>query len=147
VQFLEISIDPGRDDVRRLAAYAALYGRAPNWHVLTAGAGTDQLWKTLGVYYRRVPSEAPPPKDWLTGRPLTYDIEHQDAVFVIDAKGHERWITQGSPSVGASAVPTPMRTFLDEQGRSNLASPSGPVWTSSDVLAAVSAVTGERPAP
>jgi len=143
VEFLEVTVDPGRDDVRRLAAYQALYGTEPNWHFLTAGAtGTPVLWKSLGVYYAKAPSDDPPPRDWLTGKPLTYDVTHQDAVFVLDGSGHERWITQGTPVVAGDPLPPTMRAFLDEDGRSNLTSPAEPTWTASDVLAAVSAVTG-----
>ena len=42
VEFLEITVDPGRDDVRRLAAYKALYGSESNWHLLTAGAAVTR---------------------------------------------------------------------------------------------------------
>jgi protein SCO1 len=145
VQFLEITVDPRRDDAHRLAAYEALYGARPNWHVLTAGTGTPALWKELGVFYKRVPSDNPPPTDWLTGKPLTYDVQHQDAVFVLDGAGHERWITQGTPVLYKQSLPPSMSTFLDDEGRDNLANPQGPTWTADDLAAAVSAVAHQTP--
>jgi cytochrome oxidase Cu insertion factor (SCO1/SenC/PrrC family) len=144
VEFVEITVDPERDGAARLAAYQKLYGAEPNWHFMTAGAGTATLWKSLGVSYQKTPSEKPAPTDWLTGRKLTYDVTHQDVVFVIDGRGHERWITQGNPSTGGQEPPATLNTFLNDQGRENLSNPTQPAWSAADVEAAIAYVTGHR---
>ncbi len=143
VEFLEVTVDPERDDPERLAAYQQLYGQVPGWDFATAGtAGTAALWKALGVSYSKVANTPPLPRDWLTGGPLGYDITHQDVVFVIDPSGHERWLTSGSPSTAGQQPPTTLLHFLNDEGRSNLAAPPDPSWTAADLTAAVALVTG-----
>jgi protein SCO1/2 len=117
----------------------------PNWSFLT---GTPEnvaaLWKALGVGYDRTSEPAgPPPTDWLTGKPLTYDVDHQDIVFVLGPDGHERWLVDGTPSVpGASAVPSTLQSFLNDDGLSNESAAPDPNWTAADVLHAITYVTG-----
>jgi cytochrome oxidase Cu insertion factor (SCO1/SenC/PrrC family) len=144
VEFVEITVDPERDTPSRLAAYQKLFGAQPNWHFMTAGTATAALWKSLGVGYQKTPAENPAPTDWLTGRKLTYDVAHQDVVFVIDAAGHERWITQGNPSTDGHQPPATLNGFLNDEGRANLSAPSQPSWSARDIEAAVSYVTGKR---
>lgn len=144
VVYLEITVDPERDVPERLTAYQKLYGALPNWKLVTAGSGTAALWKALGVSYQKAPVENPPPSDWLTGQPLTYDVTHQDAVFVIDAHGHERWATEGTPDARGKKLPDTVNRFLNDEGRQNLANPPQPGWTTQDIDAAVSYVTGRH---
>jgi cytochrome oxidase Cu insertion factor (SCO1/SenC/PrrC family) len=150
VLFLEVTVDPQRDDPARLAAYQKLYGSRPAWDLATAGAtGTAALWKFLGVYYAKVPADNPAPTDWLTGKPLTYDVNHQDVVIILGPDGHERWIAQGTPDTGGQQPPATLAHFLNDQGRANLASPQaqGPVWTTPDIDQALSRVTGRTITP
>jgi cytochrome oxidase Cu insertion factor (SCO1/SenC/PrrC family) len=144
VQLVEITVDPGRDDPARLLAYQKLFGAPrPGWSFLTGSpAALASVWATLGVSYQKVPEAGPAPTDWLTGKPLTYDVEHQDVVFLIDASGHERWLVIGTPATGGAAPPPTLDHFLDAQGRSNLTQPEGLTWTSGDVLDALHVVTG-----
>ena len=142
---LEITVDPGRDDAARLAAYQKLFGTQPDWDLATAGtSGTATLWKELGVYYGKVPSDTPPPKDWLTGKALTYDVNHQDIVFIIDGRGHTRWLTDGTPNTAGVKPPATLVKFLSDVGRKNLASPPQPSWTVADVESGLSSVTGHH---
>jgi len=146
VTFAEITVDPERDDAQRLAAYRALFGPTrPDWTFLTGGHdAVARVWSAFGVSYKRTAAENPPPTDWLTGKPLTYDVSHQDVVFLVDAAGHERWLEIGTPDTGGTAPPQPLATFLNDEGRANLASPDGPVWTAEDVEAAVTWWIGGR---
>ncbi len=138
VTFLEVTVDPERDGVPRLAAYQALYGAAPNWRLLTSDPRTvASLWQALGVAYARTPSKPPLPRDWLTGAPLTYDVVHQDAVFLIDGAGRERWLVIGNPDAAGTALPARLDGFLNEEGRQNLTAPGEASWTASDVERAV----------
>lgn len=145
VRIIEATVDPWRDDPARLAAYQKLFGAEPNWSFVT---GTPEhlasLWRFFGVAFQKTAqSSGPAPKDWLTGKPLTYDVTHQDVVAVIDPRGHERWVVSGLPRVGTeAAVPDTMQRFLNETGRANETAPPGPVWTAHDLEQAVAAVDG-----
>lgn len=149
VEYLSVTIDPARDTPQRLAAYRKLYAapdQIPNWQLLT---GTQQdiaaLWKYLGVYWKRVPYKKPYPKDWQTGKPVTYDVEHADEVFLIDGHGHERFVISGYAHVPrVSAVPAKLRGFLDRQGVRHLNEPGMDAWTPEDVLKGVSWLTGQE---
>jgi protein SCO1/2 len=115
VAFLSLTVDPERDIGVRLAAYRRQYGPAPSdWSVLTGRpADVNRFWDVLGVYRQRVPDRPPRPRDWLTGRPLTYDVTHSDEVFFLDDKGQERFLLEGPPHVSpGSPVPAPLRGFV-----------------------------------
>jgi len=149
VAFLSVTIDPARDTPQRMAAFRKLYaapGQLTNWDLLT-GRERDiaALWKYLGVYFKKVPAEKPAPKDWLTGKPLTYDVQHGDEVFLIDGHGHERFVISGHANVPKpGAIPAKLRGFLDEQGDQHLNHPGFGAWTPDDVLQAVSWLTGRE---
>ncbi len=138
VVLLEATVDPERDTPSRLAAYEKLYGARQDWRLVTADASAiATLWRFFGVAYAKEDNTAPLPKDWLTGRPLTYDVTHQDAVFIVDGSGHERWFVVGSPSTAGAQPPSKMLSFLSDQGRQNLAAPEPGSWTANDVEAAL----------
>jgi cytochrome oxidase Cu insertion factor (SCO1/SenC/PrrC family) len=147
VAFLSITIDPQRDTVARLAAYRRLYGPAPgDWQVVTGAPATlAAFWQRLGVYIQRVPDTAPAPRDWLTGRPLTYDLTHSDEVFFLDPHGHERFLLEGAPHLAAGApLPATLRHFLDATGRANLIHPDAAAWTLPQELQVLSWLVGRR---
>ena len=146
VTLLEVTVDPARDTAARLKAYQSRLGAEPNWSFWT-GSSTDiaKLWAALGVYYEKTP-EGPgqPPTDWLNGKPLTYDVSHQDVLFVLGADGHEKWLVQGTPDIGGGNVPSFLAKFLNDAGKANVASPGAQAWTTADVLAALTYVTGHH---
>lgn len=147
VEFLTITVDPGRDDARHLAAYRSLYEPdqgLPNWTLLTGSPSQiARLWKFFGVYWHRVPPAKPPDHDWLTGRPLTYDVEHDDAVLLLDPAGNWRFVMTGHAHVAdGSSVPGRMRSFLSPAGHRHLTRPGAAAWTPADVLQAVGWLTG-----
>jgi cytochrome oxidase Cu insertion factor (SCO1/SenC/PrrC family) len=148
VEFLTITVDPGRDTPPQLAAYRKLYAPAPsNWMTLTGTpAHVDRLWKYLGVYHHRVAEDdSPPPKNWRTGRPLTYDIEHSDEVFFVDAAQKERFILEGMPQLASRReVPAPMVAFLSAEGRRNLTHPSDAGWSEPQARTVLGWLTGKR---
>lgn len=104
VEFLSISIDPARDTPQRLAAYRRLFAPAPgDWLTLTGTPATlTTMWKDLGVWIQKVPDTPPAPRDWLTGKPLTYDLNHSDEVFFLDPHGHERFLLEGAPHLASA---------------------------------------------
>ena len=81
VAFVEVTVDPGRDTPARLRAYEERFG--VNWTLLTGSAAAiSAFWRPLGVYYQKVPEGHPAELDWLTGKPLTYDVDHSDGFFL-----------------------------------------------------------------
>jgi cytochrome oxidase Cu insertion factor (SCO1/SenC/PrrC family) len=137
VEFLTVTVDPGRDTPHRLAVYRRLFHPAPaNWLTLTGTpAHVHALWKAFGVYVKRVPDDKPAPRDWLTGRPLTYDVEHSDEVFFLDGHQHERFVLDGVPHVaGKSAIPRTLYQFMSTEGHRNVTHPHGSSWTPAQAL-------------
>jgi protein SCO1/2 len=146
VALLEISIDPARDTPARLRAYQKLFGGSlPGWTLLVpTRAANATLWKNLGVGIKRVKESKPPDVDWLTHKPLTYDLAHTDDVVFLDAQGHERFVIDGSPQVNGALPPT-LRRFLTKQGARNLEHPQ-PVadWSVPEGMRVLSWLTNHR---
>jgi protein SCO1 len=145
VHFVELTVDPGRDTPTRLSAYRSIIGAPPNWSLLTGSPSTIQsIWRYFGIWYETVPEGASPGKDWLTGRPLTYDVTHQDALIYLDAAGRERFLVAGSPNATGVAIPSMLRQFLSNEGRADLAHPDASTWTASEALTPIAWLAGER---
>jgi protein SCO1 len=114
VDFVEVTVDPGRDTPARLRAYQARFG--VDWTLLTGTAASIRaFWKPLGVYYQKVPEGHPAQVDWWTGKPLTYDVDHSDGFFLIDRSGGERFVTQDIPFLHGH-LPSRLRRLLDGEG-------------------------------
>ena len=89
VRFVLISLDPARDDVQRLAGYAAERGLDPaRWTLLTGSdAGVRDLAATLGVRYRQVTPD---------------DLAHTSLITLLDSEG--RIARQSSGQLDAAAI-------------------------------------------
>jgi len=118
VALLEISVDPQRDTPARLAAYQKLFGpTVPNWTLLSASpANTKRLWAYFHVSYGRQKEPNPPARDWLTHKPLTYDVEHSDNLIFLDPQGNQRFLVNASADVQNHPVPGKLVQFLDGEG-------------------------------
>jgi protein SCO1 len=140
VVFMEITVDPGRDTPARLAAYSKEFGA--DW-VLATGtqANLDALWKFLGVSVQIVPEEQPAKIDWYTGTPLTYDVDHTDGYFLIDATGHERFSDSNPPNLHGQLDPK-LKALLNAGGIKNLDDQSAPNWTVAEALSSLSWLVG-----
>jgi cytochrome oxidase Cu insertion factor (SCO1/SenC/PrrC family) len=126
-----VTVDPWRDSPARLRAYRRLTG--VDFVQLTGTqAEIHRLWGFFGVAYRRVPQGNPPDIDWLTHKPETFDVQHTDALFLIDPGGQERIADNGMPQITGHLAPA-LAGLLNDQGRHNLAHPQF-AWTSSDVF-------------
>jgi protein SCO1/2 len=145
VLFLELTVDPQRDTVRRMHAYAKLYGTLPDWRLATGNpAQVTTLWKALGVSTKKTKPDDTA-RDWMTGRLIhhSYDVHHQDVVMVLDPAGRVRWITVGHPDAHGTRLPTTLKKFLNDEGRRNYARPDAEgasSWTAHDVEQAVAYV-------
>jgi protein SCO1/2 len=134
--FLSITVDPRRDTPAQLRAYRHQYAGAghdlPQWHLLT-GRPQDlaALWKFFGVFVKKVPQDGTV-RDWRTGKPLTYDVQHSDEVFFIDPHGTEQYLLEGMPSLAGGHVPTTLDHFMSTRGHRNEHQDSG--WTAPQAL-------------
>jgi protein SCO1/2 len=134
VEFVSLTIDPTRDDRRHVAAYRRTFGAPGNWETATGDPrAVNRLWDRLGVWRRRVHVAAPYPRDWLTGAPLTTDIQHTDDLIFIDARQRFRFEMDGSAAVRGATMPARIARFMDALGRRNLARPSPHSWSGRDV--------------
>jgi cytochrome oxidase Cu insertion factor (SCO1/SenC/PrrC family)/thiol-disulfide isomerase/thioredoxin len=125
------TVDPWRDSPARLRAYERLTG--VNFTQLTGTkAQIHRLWNFFGVAYSRVPQGNPPDIDWMTHKPETFDVQHTDALFLLDPSGQERIADNGMPQY-TGRLPSSLYRLLNDQGRSNLAHPQF-AWTTNDVL-------------
>lgn len=127
----EVTVDPWRDSPARLRAYKRMTGA--DFTMLTGSvANITRLWKRLGIYFKRVPEGNPPQIDWWTHKPLTFDIEHSDGLFVLDGNGDERIVITGMPKMEGKLSPA-LHKLLDAEGRENLAKPELP-WTAGQLM-------------
>jgi cytochrome oxidase Cu insertion factor (SCO1/SenC/PrrC family) len=142
VVFMEITVDPARDTAARLAAYSKEFGA--DW-VLATGtpANLDALWKFFGVSVQVVPEEQPAKIDWYTGTPLTYDVDHTDGYFLIDASGHERFSDSNPPNLNGH-LEKKLTNLLNGGGVQNLDHQGNPNWTLSDALSSISWLVGQN---
>lgn len=149
VRFAELTVDPGRDTPARLRAYRAMIGAPANMLLLTGTpAVVERIWRYLGVWYQRVGEGVPAGIDWLTDRPLSYDVDHEDALLYLDASGRVRFVVVGSPDASGAPVPAALLRFLSAQGRADLSHPDASTWTAAEALGPIGWLTGRlvRPA-
>jgi protein SCO1/2 len=147
VEFASITIDPARDTPARLRAYRRLYAPVPaDWTLLTGTqTALSKLWTSLGVYVHKVPEQKPAAHDWLTGKPLTYDLTHSDQVFFIDGRGHLRFFLEGVPHVALGApIPPQLRQFMSSNGKRNLDHPPSGAWGVPQELEVLSWLTNHQ---
>ena len=148
VRFAELTVDPGRDTPARLRAYRALVGAPANWALFTGRPDViERIWQYFGVWYQRVAEGSPPGTDWLTGKPLTYDVTHQDALVYLDASGRERFVVVGSPNANGAPVAPALLRFLSAQGRADLSHPDASTWTAAEALSPIAWLTGRPVGP
>jgi cytochrome oxidase Cu insertion factor (SCO1/SenC/PrrC family) len=141
VAFVEATVDPWRDSPARLRAYHRLTG-ADFIQLTGSVAAMRRFWSFFGIGFKRVPQGRPADLDWWTHRPQTFDVEHVDGLFLIDAEGYERVFFPGYANAKGSLSQT-LRSLLSADGLKNLAHPLN-AWTQPQVLAAVGRLLGKR---
>ena len=140
VEALELTIDPKRDTPSRLKAYQSLFND-PSWTLATGStAGLNNLWSWFGVYYQVVKSKNKV-IDWLTGKPITYDVTHENIIVIIGPDLHWRWLDLGSPAVtnphAKNILPPKIYNYLSSAGKSYLVKPEQSFWSTSGVYGAL----------
>jgi protein SCO1/2 len=142
VEIVELSVDPDRDNQGRLAAYAHLTGTT--WELLTeSDPALEEIDRFFGFTFQKVPQDNPPAVDWLTGKPLTYDVNHSDGYVLIDRTGRVRFSTGASPDFHGTLNPT-LHRFLTSLGRQHLAHPPKPGWNPTSALQSLGWVLGRN---
>ena len=111
VVFVEATVDPGRDTVARLAAYQKEFGA--DWDLWTGTPATSRRSGSPSASVPERPRGAAAEDDWLTGQPLTYDVDHTDGYILIDP-----------PGASASSTP-PRRTWTGARPEADLAAQRG----------------------
>jgi cytochrome c biogenesis protein CcmG/thiol:disulfide interchange protein DsbE len=130
VDVVETTVDPWRDSPARLRAYKREFGA--DFTMLTGSPRTiRKFWDWFGVQYYRVREGKPADTDWWTHKPETFDINHTDAVYVIDPHGYLRVANDGMPKLQGK-LSKPLRSLLDSEGVGNLEHPHLP-WTADQV--------------
>ena len=127
---VETTVDPWRDTPARLRAYRREFG--VDFTMLTGSQrAIRKFWNWFGVQYYRVREGKPADIDWWTHKPETFDINHTDAVYVIDPHGYLRVADDGMPKLQGK-LSKPLRALLDAEGVGNLERPHLP-WTADQV--------------
>lgn len=145
VEFLSITVDPRRDDLHHLSAYRKLFGKLPNWTLATGSvADINRLWDKLGVWRRTVSLKPPYPRDWLTAKPLTVDIQHSDDLIFIGPNARFRYLIDGPGAVGSTkSIPATIFGFMDRLGHKNVTKPDPGSWSATDVVAVLRWLAGD----
>jgi protein SCO1/2 len=142
VQIVALSVDPGRDSQARLTAYAKRLGVSPSSTQLQFWRGsagqTQHLTKFFGMRADHLDVESPAPKDWWTGKPITYDVDHSDGFFVINPQHQVKFISGLAPRF-VGTLTKALKGYLTADGLETLAHP-GPGWTPAQALQALSYV-------
>jgi cytochrome oxidase Cu insertion factor (SCO1/SenC/PrrC family) len=140
VVLLYVTVDPGRDTPYRLTQYAKRFGAT--WQLDTATpTNLARFWKFFGISYQIVPEEQPPHDDWLTGKPLTYDVDHTDGFLLIDRAGHERFVDANAPNLNGH-LNAKLKGLLNPGGVNELDHPSPIAWTLADLVSDVGWLVG-----
>jgi protein SCO1/2 len=75
VTFIAVSVDPDRDTPQAVQAFSAAHGLASNWFYLVGGrAQLSPVWAAYGIGVQAGSAA----------------VTHNDAVYLIDARGRER---------------------------------------------------------
>ena len=75
VTFIAVSVDPDRDTPTAVQEFSAAHGLASNWHYLVGGrAQLSPVWAAYGIGVQAGSDT----------------VTHNDAVYLIDARGRER---------------------------------------------------------
>jgi protein SCO1/2 len=145
VELVTVTVDPWRDTPGRMQAYRELFSPPANWVALTGSPrNVNRFWDYFGVYRKRVHTEARVNADWLTGRPLRFDVQHSDEVFFVDQDLHERFVLEGPARVSeAGDLPVRLRNFLNGEGLRHLARPAPSTWSTPQLLQVVAWLTGQ----
>jgi protein SCO1 len=140
VVFIEATVDPWRDTPARLRAFQHLIHDRRVVMLTGTRSHVRAFWRFFGVWYRRVPEDTPADTDWWTHTPQRFDVQHTDAIIIIDAVGRWRVADLGTADTDGR-LGSRLRSLLDTDGLQNLRSPRA-AWTVPELLQDVAHARG-----
>jgi protein SCO1/2 len=166
VEVVAIDVDPYRDTVKRIAAYAAMFSapfqiwtsKGTSAPVFTkaelksknpVGTGDTNpsllaVEKFFGWSVQVVPQATPPNTDWMAPyQKLTYDISHSDGFWVVNAKQQVRFISGTEPAFTGTLAKT-LATFMHYKSNIYKKAVNKSGWTPKQALQAIEWVTGRN---
>jgi protein SCO1/2 len=143
VMSLELTVDPKRDTPTRLNSYQSLFNDK-NWTLATGTTkGLSDLWSWFGAYSSAHKADKGI-IDWMTGKQITYDVDHSDVVVIIGPDLHWRWLDLGAPAVSSpqrkNVLPATLYSYLSSTGKKNLIKPEEPSWSTANVFGALNEI-------
>ena len=146
VHVIEITVDPRRDTVRRLAAYRRMVGLGNTDSTISlwraTGNRTATFMKFFGITADHVKSGKNGAIDWMTHRRIRYEVDHSDGFYVLDSRHHIRYIS-GLSARFVGTLTRSLTNYLSSEGRHTLMHPHAG-WTPRDAVASM-AYVAKRP--
>jgi protein SCO1/2 len=166
IEVIAIDVDPYRDTPSRLAAYAKLIGA--NFQLWTEAGATSTPYLTLkelekknpvgngdrnanltllekffGWTVQVVPQDTPPPNDWMAPHDqLTYDINHSDRFWIINANQSVRYVSGDLPAF-TGKLSVVLSNFMGYKSNIYNAPVYKGGWTPAEAVRAIEWVTGK----
>jgi cytochrome oxidase Cu insertion factor (SCO1/SenC/PrrC family) len=168
VQIVALDVDPYRDTLRRVKAYAKLIGAnfelwteqgvttrpsLPKGANVASGmngtvgkgdinANLTAVEKFFGWTVRVVPQSSPPPDDWMAPHEkLTYDINHSDGFWVIDPSQDVRFVSGTQPAF-TGRLSKVLATFMGYKSNIYQTAVYKKGWTPAEALQSIEWVQG-----
>ena len=144
IKIVALTVDPTRDTVARLAAYATMINAYfPNLSFWTASpSDTVSIESELGITADVVAPDSPAPVDWFLHTPITYDIDHSDGFYVLNSDLHIRFVSGARPHFVGTLVAA-LKAYLTPDGRAILKHPYQG-WKPADAKRALAYVAGRK---
>lgn len=145
VRVIEVTVDPRRDSVARLAKYRTMVGLTSSdvaisyWRA--SPADTTTMMRFFGMTTEKMAVDSVH-RDWMTGKPITYELDHSDGFYVVSSNGKLRYVS-GLSARFVGTLTKAMKNYLNDMGLATLAKPS-PGWTPTDAVSALSYVANHK---
>jgi cytochrome oxidase Cu insertion factor (SCO1/SenC/PrrC family) len=167
VEIVAIDVDPYRDTVKRLSAYAKMIGASFQLWTEQGPTTTPELTKKelaskdpvgtgdinpnllviekfFGWSIQVVPQGTPPAVDWMAPfHALTYDINHSDGFWVIDAQQQVRFVSGTKPAF-TGKLSKVLSTFMGYKSNIYKSAVYARGWTPAEALEAIDWVAQSR---
>lgn len=145
VRVIEVTVDPKRDTVKRLKKYRSMIGLTGTdvaislWRA--SSRDTTTMMKFFGMTTEKVAVDEAH-LDWLTNKPIAYELDHSDGFYVLSSSGRLRFVS-GLSARFTGTLTKAFASYLNDMGRQTLARP-GKGWTPNDAVTALSYIANKK---